>query len=77
MPKSHIFLKIFSNDLDWYLNPLGYLVVEFWVYLFNDYIREIKYLGTKANIDLNINIAPNGIYFEIEGFNDSMKEYLN
>ena len=71
-PKACMYLKLYCNDLGFGNQIETYLLLDIWVKLFNESLREMLYLASTAALTVSFSMDSEGPEVYISGFNDSM-----
>jgi len=71
-PKASMYVKLYSNDLDYANNIKPFMLLDLWVSTFNESLREMLYQASAASLGVSVVMDAEGPEFIITGFNDSI-----
>jgi len=77
VPKSCIYLKVFTNDNGWHNIAEVYATIIIWKEMFKTFMGELTYLAEMANLKFSLETDDNGLLLVFKGFNSSMKNYCS
>jgi len=75
-PKGIIGLKIYTSDLNFGTTPNARVFAEVWQKVFDEYIREFKYMADCAELSLTTTLAVDNLSFQWSGYSDTLPVYL-
>ena len=80
VPKSVIYVKVFTNDNNLGLDSKSQLFMSLWQKVINKKMNETVYLAEMANVHARCSSSANGMAFVFSGLNDNLdklaEEYL-
>lgn len=74
--KGFVAVQIYTNNCSFGRSALSQVYSLLWIALFEYYISEITYLAQEANLELNIKNKHTYLLFTVEGFSDSIYNYI-
>jgi len=72
VPKASINLFLYFRDASFGHSIDTYYLSNLWVKLFKYHTQELVYLAGEGNIDLDFGLNPQGFYFDVKGYNDTI-----
>ena len=76
-PITVISFKLYSNDCGYGNDMKTDLFIKVWKHVVTYYLRELMFMGTKANIQVEIQTNQNNLNFLFSGFSECMPDYVN
>ena len=75
-PHAQVKMKLYTNDNGFCIDGTKKLFVNVWKEVYDEYLRELKYMADCANLTFSCVQVYDSLNFSWSGFNDSMPNFI-